>query len=86
MMIYSRHYIIRVNIPSDDFDTAEKDAENGVEERLDSKIEQGFDITNENVNHCGRRHCRNVPREDGRKDMEKHFDRVDSACCVCAKI
>lgn len=49
-------------LPSHDFNAAEKDGQNRMKKGLDSKIQQGLQITNENVRHQNSSRDRNVPR------------------------
>jgi hypothetical protein len=66
-------------LPTNRLHASKKDTENGMEKDFDTKIQNCFDITDEDVCHQGNADCGNVPRKHGRKHMHKYFDRIDSS-------
>jgi hypothetical protein len=49
------------SLPPHDFDTSKENTDNGMKKCFDPKIQQSFDVTNEDVKNESGRNRRNVP-------------------------
>jgi len=70
MIDCKENWSIRGNVfSSNDFNFAKKDTQNTVKENLDSKIDQCFDVGNEDVRHANDANDGDMPVVDSRKYM-----------------